>query len=347
LSQTIEKTVKLFTKTMKRFCLFLILTSALLGARAQDDPFKPDPLPKPVIKEITPDVLQVGTVKLVKKAREVHIPVTIEMHEGPIEYLVVTGRGKVHESLLVTTAEPYHIQVAMLLLNAKGSGGKLIPENGNKPVPGQPVDIELHWKENGETRKARIEQFVQTVRPKLQPAKKGPFIFNGSRVFEGQFLAQRDGSIISLITDNAAQFNNPRPGRDDDEFWRPQPKGLPAVDSKATVVIRLLKKPPPKKPEPPTSKFEEVEKRNTQGRRVGLLEEGLWFKRGEPKPYTGRVAGHYKNEQLESERFYENGTQVGVETHWYDSGTKRWELIYKNGRLISQRSWDPDGNESK
>ena len=326
MSQTFKKTVKLISNTMKRICLSLILSSTLVSTHAQDAPFKPEPLPQPVIKEITPDILQVGTVKLVKKAREVHIPVTIEMHEGPIEYLVVTGRGKVHESLFVTTAEPYHVQVAMLLLNAKGSGGKLISD---------------------ETKKARIERFVQTVHPKLQPAKKGPFIFNGSRVFEGQFLAQRDGSIISLITDNAAQFNNPRLGRDDDELWRPQPKGLPAVDSKATVVIRLLKAPAPKSHKPPTSKFEEVEKRNAKGARVGLLEKGLWFKRGEPRSYTGRVVGHYKNEQLESERFYGNGIQVGVETHWYDSGVKRWELIYKNGQLISQRSWDPDGNESK
>ena len=84
---------------MKRICLFLIFSGVLMDIRAQDDPFKPEPLPLPVIKEITPDILQVGTVKLMKKAREVHIPVTIEMHEGPIEYLVVTGRGKVHESL--------------------------------------------------------------------------------------------------------------------------------------------------------------------------------------------------------------------------------------------------------
>ena len=332
---------------MKRFCLSLILSGTLVSIHAQDEPFKPDPLPQPVIKKITPDILQVGTVKLVKKANEVHIPVTIEMHEGPIEYLVVTGRGKVHESLFVTTAEPHHVQVAMLLLNAKGSGGKLISDDPETPIPGQPVDIELHWKENGKGKKARIERFVQTIHPKLQPAKNGPFIFNGSRVFEGQFLAQRDGSIISLITDNAAQFNNPRLGRDDDELWRPQPKGLPAVASNATVVIRLLKPSALKSHEPLTSKFEEVEKRNAKGARVGLLEKGLWFKRGEAKPYTGRVVGHYKNEQLESERFYENGIQVGIETHWYDSGVKRWELIYKNGQLISQRSWDPDGNESK
>ena len=328
---------------MKHLCICILLAASVC---AQDNPFKPEQLPKPTIKEISPGVFQVGTVKLLKQAREVHIPVTVEIREGPIEYLVVTGRGKVHESLLVTTAEPFHVQVAMLLLNAKGSDGKLIPEDENKPIPGQPVDIELHWMEAGKLKKARIEQFVQTVRPALRPAKKGPFIFNGSRVFEGQFLAQRDGSIVSLITDNAAQFNNPRPGREDDELWRPQPKGLPAQDHKATVVIRLLKKTPKKAIEIPTAKFEKMEKRNAKGERVGLLERGLWFKRGKSAPYTGRVAGHYKNKQLESERFYKNGIQVGVETHWYDSGVKRWELTYQNGKLTSQRSWDPDGNES-
>ena len=78
-------------ETMKHIIICILLASA---AWSQDDPFKPEPLPKPVIKEIAPGILQVGTVKLIKKTREVHLPVTIEMHEGPIEYLVVTGRGK-------------------------------------------------------------------------------------------------------------------------------------------------------------------------------------------------------------------------------------------------------------
>ena len=69
------------------------------------------------------------------------------MNEGPIEYLVVTGKGKTHESLLVTSAEPFHLQVAMLLLNCKGSDGKLIPEDEGKAIPGEPVEIELLWKE--------------------------------------------------------------------------------------------------------------------------------------------------------------------------------------------------------
>ena len=66
--------------------------------------------------------------------------------------------------------------------------------------------IEFHWKDGKMPKKAPIEKFVQRVDKK--PIGNDPFVFNGSRMFEGSFLAQRDGSIVSLITDNAAQFNN-------------------------------------------------------------------------------------------------------------------------------------------
>ena len=202
------------------------------------DIFEPEPPKKPNITEIGPGVFKVGTVKLEKEKKEISFPVSVNMHEGPMEYLVVTGKGKTHESLLVTSAEPFHLQVAMLLLNCKGSDGRLIPENDTKPVPGERVAIELHWKDGKDQMRAPIEKFVQRVDKK--PMGDEPFVFNGSRMFEGSFLAQRDGSIVSLITDNAAQFNNARQGRANDDLWRPQPKGLPALDSNGTLVIRVL-----------------------------------------------------------------------------------------------------------
>lgn len=226
---------------MKRICTFILLTSALMLSAQEDCPFgKPEPPKKPDIKEIKPGIFQIGTVRLEKPKREIFVPVSINQNEGPMEYLVVTGKGKTHESLLVTSAEPFHIQVAMLLMDCKGSNGRLIPEDANKPIPGEPVEIELRWNKGKDKKpmKARIESFVQ--RTDKKSVKPGPFIFNGSRVFDGTFLAQRDGSIVSLITDNAAQFNNPRKGRDDDEIWRPQPKGLPPLDSNATLVIRVV-----------------------------------------------------------------------------------------------------------
>ena len=331
---------------MKRKLFALITLGALgVGVAQEKDPFgKPEPPRKPNIKEIAPGILQVGTVRLEKKKREIHLPVTINMNEGPLEYLVVTGKGKVHESLMVTTVEPFHLQVAMLLLNCKGSEGHLIPEDDSKPVPGEAVVMELHWTEGKKKKKARLENFFQRADGKK--VKEGPFIFNGSRVFDGVFLAQRDGSIVSLITDNAAQFNNPRKGRDNDDIWRPQPKGLPPLDSNGTLVVRVL--PKKKETKKPTGvKLGDLEKRNTEGKPIGLSEAGLWFKRGEKEPYTGLVESFYNNGKMESQINYKQGVRAGVETHWYENGQKRWGMIYKRGRMVSKKQWDVDGNEQK
>jgi hypothetical protein len=206
----------------------------------EKNPFGKEPLPKAVIVDVAPGVKRVGAVTLDANKKQISLPVAINMNDGPLEYLVVTGKGKTHESLLVTHAEPFHIKVAMLLLNCKGSDGRLIPEDDEKPIPGEQVKVELHWKEEDQQKKSALEHFVQRVDKKK--VTEGPFVFNGSRVFQGTFLAQRDGSVVSLITDNAALFNNPRLGRDDDEIWRPQAKGLPPLDSNGTLVIKILKK---------------------------------------------------------------------------------------------------------
>tara|TARA_B100000676_G_C17546714_1_gene565285 strand:- start:4 stop:489 length:486 start_codon:yes stop_codon:yes gene_type:complete len=93
------------------------------------------------------------------------------------------------------------------------------------------------------------------------------------------------------------------------------------------------------------AKLMEMEKRDKEGNVVGQPEEGLWFKRGETEPYTGIVAGHYKGGQIESRREYKDGVQIGEETHWYDSGKKRMEMIYKDGEIISTTLWDLEGNK--
>jgi len=224
---------------------WIVVVAVGLGAwpwmvAQEKNPFGKEPLPKAVIEDVAPGIKRVGAVTLDANKKQISLPVAINMNEGPLEYLVVTGKGKTHESLLVTHAEPFHIKVAMLLLNCKGSDGRLIPEDDEKPIPGEQVKVELHWKEEDQQKKSALERFVQRVDKKK--VTEGPFVFNGSRVFQGTFLAQRDGSVVSLITDNAALFNNPRLGRDDDEIWRPQAKGLPPLDSNGTLVIKILKK---------------------------------------------------------------------------------------------------------
>ena len=75
----------------------------------------------PPLVEVAPGVFQIGLVRLDKNQRSVQFPAVLNQDHGLIEYLLVTTRGKTHESLLKTEAEPFHIHVAMLLLGAKGA----------------------------------------------------------------------------------------------------------------------------------------------------------------------------------------------------------------------------------
>ena len=83
-----------------------------------------------------------GQVRLDKNQRTVRFPAAVNQTNGAIEYLIVTSSGKTHESLLRTDAEPYHIQLAFLLLGAKGAGTNSFPENNSLPLPGEEVEIE-------------------------------------------------------------------------------------------------------------------------------------------------------------------------------------------------------------
>ena len=190
------------------------------------------------LKQIAPGIFQLGKVRLDKQRGTVSFPAVVNMNEALIEYLIVTSAGKVHESLLRTDAEPWHVHVAMLLLGAKGSGTNSFPEDHTRPLPGEQVSIELRWKINGKEKYHRAEEFVYDLARK-STMRKGPWVYTGSTMFEGTFVAQRDGSIVSVIEDKDALINNPRAGRDNDDNWQVNGRQLPPLESLVEVTIQL------------------------------------------------------------------------------------------------------------
>jgi hypothetical protein len=209
------------------------------------------PVTPPSIREVSPGVFQVGSVKLEKAARRLSFRAKLNMTDGSLEYLLVTTMGKTHESVLKTDIEPHHLQVAMLLLGAKGmqaapltnapSGGPITqaPGERNPPLPGEVVLVEVAWTQDGKPQRRRGEELVFNKRAK-EPMSKGPFTFTGSRVWQGKFIAQTEGSIIALITDPDAMFNNPRPNRDADEAWVVRQQDVPPLDTAVEVSITLV-----------------------------------------------------------------------------------------------------------
>jgi hypothetical protein len=224
---------------------FVMLGCLCLRAAETPAPKPPPPgsgsesLTNAPLKQIRPGVFELGRVRLDKERRMVSFPATVNLREGNIEYVVVTSAGKTHESLLRTTAEPSHIHLAFLLLGAKGAGTNALPEDPAKPLPGDRTEIEIAWRAEDQTRSFRAEAFVHD-RKANGPARRGEWIYTGSRLREDGFAAQLDGSIISLITDADALINNPRAGREDDDNWLVRTNDLPPLHAPVEVTIRLM-----------------------------------------------------------------------------------------------------------
>ncbi|MEN9572404.1 MAG: hypothetical protein RL514_259 [Verrucomicrobiota bacterium] len=236
----------------RSFTLWFLLLALAASAAAQQPPGLPEAKPPapPTIREVSTGIFQVGGVKLEKAARRVSFPAKLNMTNGPLEYLLVTTAGKTHESVLATDIEAQHLQVAMLLLGAQGMQASALtnaPSGGpitqgtvrNPPLPGEPVLIEVTWTQGGKVQRRRLEELVFNKRAK-EPMPKGEFTFTGSRLWQGKFVAQTEGSLIALITDPDAVFNNPRPNRDADDTWVVRDEAVPPQETVVEVSVTLV-----------------------------------------------------------------------------------------------------------
>jgi len=191
-----------------------------------------------VVRQVGPETFELGRVRIDKKSRTVMFPAVVNFREGPVEYLVVTSGGKIHESVFRTDAEPRQIHVAMLLLGARGASTNALPEDPALPLPGEKVGVSISWQADAGKQMHAGEEFVLD-RKRDAPLKKGDWVYTGSRMRDDGFAAQQDGSIVSLITDPDALVNNPRPGREDDDSWLAIPKDLPPLETPVEVTFRL------------------------------------------------------------------------------------------------------------
>lgn len=219
------------------------------GERTGPAPFPPpeaSAMTNMVMRPVGPGVFELGKVKFNKSERSVSFPAVLNQRGGLIEYFLVTTYGKTHESIFRTEAEPYHLHLAMLLLDAKGAGkngpgpgaGGPIERPGPPPILGDKVALEVSWTADGKTIRRAADELVFN-QAEHAAMKRGSWVYNGSMVVDGMFVAQRDGSMISLIADPYALINNPRTGAENDEIWTTQTNTLPLVNTPVEITIKL------------------------------------------------------------------------------------------------------------
>ena len=153
--------------------------------------------------------------------------------------------------------------MAMLLLGAKGMApskdgrtpGRIDAEYLAKApkLTGDAILLSAKWKDKDGTEHAvpperwLIRKIFTPKKPtKTVTAEDGPWLYTGSYFFEDRFVAQADGTFVSLVTFPNALINNPRTGANDDHIWFVKTDAVPPVGTPVEFTIKLQ---PAQKPE--------------------------------------------------------------------------------------------------
>jgi len=212
------------------------------------------PAPEVSVKKVGETRYRLGEIEFDAKTREIRFPATVNMREGgPVEYLLVNENGKVHESILTTAISPLHLQIVMKLLRYKGGHGdvfnrlltpELIEKEGGKEADrGETVSFTFA-PEGGEP--LTVNELVIDGES-AEAMKPGGWIYTGSAVQEGAFMAEAEGSIIAIYLDHLALFNMTRDGAEIDERWGARHSVIPEIGTKGLITIRTGENPVTKK----------------------------------------------------------------------------------------------------
>lgn len=201
------------------------------------------PLSLPAIEKMAPGQFRLGAIEIDRHRKTVRFPAFVNMDKGLLEYLLVRSSGKVHESLLRTSIEPYHLQIALLLLGFEGTHQPLAFQGDPGKPAGEPVEILVSPIPPGEKSEPsewiRAEQWVtKKVDERFEDLTSLEWVYTGSVVLEGRFLGQVEGSFVALYHDPAALIDNASPGGESDEIWFVKEGVVPPVGTPVTVLIK-------------------------------------------------------------------------------------------------------------
>jgi hypothetical protein len=234
------------------FVLAAMLCVACAGvASAQAPPPKPPPsnIKKAPITKTGDDTYEMGGLQFNSATREIRIPTVINMREGVIEYALVTDMGKTHESLLSTKVRPFDVNVAMLLCHYEPHAGEII-KMLREPTPelavlakkkiehpgANHVLLTVEWSDKDGKHTAPMGSWIHNEREK-KTLDIPYWIYNGSDMGDGIFMADGDGSFISVHFDLVGILGSNAKWFGDDNNWTLETNAIPPVNYPVTLII--------------------------------------------------------------------------------------------------------------
>lgn len=199
-------------------------------------PAPPAEISMPEIIKLDENQFQIGKIILDRKDQSIGINGKVNMSSGMVEYIACTAYGKLHESVLVLDAEPYHIQVALLLLGLKPGGHPIDFQGAPQKPCGAPVRILISWQAEGKTEEYPVETVL--FYNKLQkPMERTDWVFTGSQFLNGEYQAQVEGSIIASYHDPVAIIDHRGDTGTDDTLYQVNHLVVPPVGTPVVVKI--------------------------------------------------------------------------------------------------------------
>jgi hypothetical protein len=257
--------------------IIMIALCAVFSAHAQEEPKEEK---KPVIEKISETEYKLGEILFNKKSREISFSAAVNQDAVVLEFALANSQnGKLHESLLATPVRPFDLQVVLKLLKYEASERDLYPpydEEGNisgpmkvdekgrisvavtydEPVEGwaamaaQQAKVEAAKEKGTKIEEVKFEMKSKTVDlgDMIMNAQTevnlgdSAWIYTGSVVSDGQFMADVDGAMIAVYRAEDSMVNAFAEGSDNDEVWFPKKGAVPPIGTVVTVKIRPRKK---------------------------------------------------------------------------------------------------------
>lgn len=243
--------VKLTNRNIIALAIFVAAIVPPASALSQGPP--PGSVPEPAVapftaqqkniapvEKVSPGIYRLGEILINKREKHITFPAAVNMTKGLLEYLLVRDGGKTHESLLKTAVEPYHLQVACLLLGFEGADRPISSQGAHETPKGDQVGITLSLtRSDGKTVTVMPEAWMaKMVEGKPRDIERLKWLFTGSIITEGRFLAQQEGSIVAVYHDPASLFDNDSSSGENDEIWFVREDAIPPVGTPVTVQIK-------------------------------------------------------------------------------------------------------------
>lgn len=166
--------------------------------------------PPPAITRLGPTLVQVGTIRVDTKLRELRAPgrmnqVTI------LEFVANTPAGmKSYESAITVDATAATFNAALLLMGLDPARARVPTQHFDPVAPsGDPVELFVEVETPAGPKRMPIEELLWNKVTK-QTVPVGPWVYTGSTFSQGQFLAEADGVLIGMVRSPAPLIENPR-----------------------------------------------------------------------------------------------------------------------------------------